>query len=273
MEEKNQENITKRVELLSRMLSFGERPDIDNKDEFGVALFSNSYQIKRFQCIFNSSRWTARDKRKYTEYVAFTPLDHRSMKLFFEDDLWNFAVTAPRRSIIDVQESFAKIVAVVFVMCGDEVLLAPRENKKILPDVFTLSVMESLVVDDFYDAFSDAIFANQVFGESPRSVSYVDPVNHSWVKEQYVSSRAILEECPELKDSVPTFTGMVGGGKDVGMVWGVNVKRNTFKAIKSRMGGVTFNINNDDYDAVATYYGGYIDGWSQSILKYVQERG
>ncbi|MBN2015610.1 hypothetical protein JW766_02150 [Candidatus Dojkabacteria bacterium] len=271
MEKSNKECDQDQVELLSRALSFSRKPELKSTDELGVALLHDNPGFQRIRFLLSNSHWNAQDQRDQKNTVAFIPLESFLLNTFLTNDLWSFGITAPRRLVIDTHDRFAKIVALVFVMCGNELLLVPRGTKRILPDVFTLSVMESLTLDDLYQTFREPIYVSQFFGEAPRSISYTDPFNTIDAEEGYMNTRSILEECPEIIGYSPVFTGLVGGGKDLGLVWGVNVNKRTMRAINLRSGGITFDISKYTYTEVASYYGGKIDGWSQSILKYASE--
>lgn len=217
-----------------------------------------------------SSIWRSRDQRYPSSFVGFKSVSIRELNRFLSEVVYKNGVVAPRRNTIDKDLRLSKIVVVIFVMCGDSVLLIPRRHKRILPDVFTLSIMESLTLYDICSTFHTDISIRQILGESPYAISCVDPcrdILHNLDLIE-IAKRSIEEECPYIGDDV-SFTGFVGGGKDLGIVLGKRVGMSELRRIARITESIIFDKKRTTYNDISEYYGGRIDGWSEAILKYI----
>ena len=243
-----------------------ERPKVYEGDELGVAV-PRTYIFRLInECIL--SRWTAEDQW-HGGVVGFVEGDVGCLEEVLIGKIWKFGVTLSRRCGIDDNVLLTKIAAVIFVKYDSKIILIPRYNKKILSDVLTLSVMESLVLDDLAEAFEEAVWCDQHFSDAPRALSFLDPLNEIRAKHKTIPFRAILEECPYVMLGKPIFSGFVGGGKDIGLVAGIEVGQCDLVRISRATNGVIFDASKFSYSDVASYYGGSIDGWSEAILEYV----
>lgn len=247
--------------------------EVDSGDEVGVAFDIFCHNRDRFG--FASSKWTGEDKLWKGCYVSFVPLRLEDLKIFLKQEIFYNAVATPRRKFIDPIPRFQKIVAVVFVKHRSEVLLIPRIGKSILSNVLTLSVMESITIEDLYWTYKERMDMELDPPWTHRVCGYKSLVNERDLKSCAVNFkrlpiRGIIEECPYIAAGDIFFNGVVGGGKDIGLVWGIEIEDSyIYRRIKEVTNAISFEPDRFSYDDVSSYFGGQVDGWSEAILNYV----
>lgn len=246
------------------------RPDYSIGDELGITIpnrYIREYLSRR------RTTYAAQDQWHIGNTVQFVEMREVDLESFVVDYIWEQGITCPRRHLIDKNPDFSKCVIVAFAYCGNKVVLIPRYHKSILSDVFTLTVMESATLDDMEIVFGEQVNLDRSFGVAPRNLSYEDPYCEVRVDDfRPMISRSLKEECPVLTEDKATFVGLVGGGKDFGVAFGVRCTEEELKQVIKATDGVSFDFGKYSYEDVAKYYGGRVDGWSEAILKYLHQR-
>jgi hypothetical protein len=194
--------------------------------------------------------------------------------------LWSYfedGFVAPRKGVIDKDDRCIKLVGVVVVSNKDGVLLVPREGgKNILPGAATVSVMESLELVDIAPLF--AVHGHQMMctGDHPREIfgKLFDAPFRGW-EDQVVKNiilRGAREESLELRPDRLEFLGVVGGAKDLGLIWHYRASPKELEILGTLHLGVVIKFGPEDYYASLKRLNLKPDGWTEAILRFMAKR-
>ena len=254
-------------------------------DEIGLC-YSLSYRVndpvKRAMKLCQYSPYGAEDKRhSFAEkgLVGFQPLKTKDIAGI----LWSYyenGIAAPRRGVIDVSEALIKLAGVVVVGGERGVLLVPRsKNEKILPGTATVSVMESLTPWDIAQIFGSYGHLMMVSGDPPHERFPDNDFSYfprGW--EIPIVTDVILRGAKEeIRDSIKperlTFIGVVGGAKNLGLVWYYQAAQKEFEEIRDIHSGVVVGPGLGQYHHSLERFGLKPDGWTEAILKFMERYG
>ncbi|MDP2860317.1 MAG: hypothetical protein Q8N98_01225 [bacterium] len=238
--------------------------------------------VKRAMRLCQYSSYGAEDKRRpFAEkrLVGFQPLRIKDIAgvlwSYYEDGL-----AAPRRGVIDANEALIKLAGVVVVGGERGVLLVPRsKNEKILPGAATVSVMESLTPWDIAQIFGSYGHLMMTTGDPPRERFPDNDFSYfprGW--ELPIVTDIILRGAREeiRKPITPerlTFVGVVGGAKDLGLVWYYHAGPEEFEEIRDVHSGIVVNPELGQYHHNLERFGLKPDGWTEAILKFMELHG
>lgn len=252
-------------DYLWECLTGADLPFVEKQDELSLLIASDNIHQLQGELSFNT-RFRSQDARNQDGTVGFIPFSPDQLLKFVDYQILQSSIVVPRSKIEESTHPGSriekpKLVSVVFAKCGPWVMLVPRGTKKILPDVHTLTVMESLVFDDI----RRFIYKRKSHKRCRQPLQ---------ILLDSLSERGIYEECPELVDLPITWSGIVGGlTSDIGLVSGIEIQHvGALEEIAERYGGTIFDSRRYHYENVAHHYGGRVDGWSDSILKHIYSK-
>lgn len=250
----------KGVSLYKLFLGDADEPELKEGDELAVT-YPHYYVPYRQDIRFQNSIYSAGDAMDRSSKVGFLQAysfdDFRLPSIVYET-----GIVVPRKTEADKQKDLVKLSCVILLISEKgNTLLLPRRNKTVLSHVFTVPIMESITFDDIQIARKSSFSR----GRSHYEVSF----DYSLFWSNLIR-RAVNEECVVDRGllSHPFVIGELGGGKDRGFTFGYLVKDEIIDKIAKERDGIIFNAWDYDYGDVTEYWGGKVDGWTESIMKW-----
>ncbi len=261
----NQSDREKNNLLVRHFLLFPEqKPKVKDNDKLALAIPHNA--VNSFKKNLRISQWNADDQRDEDGVIGFTNKGLIDNKLFIEDLIWTKGVTGSKNNFINSDYSYSKIVIflVIKVKHSNKFMFVIRDNKKILNNVLALGVMKSLCFDEILNIYSQ----NHKHYYSSRDILNNKNVFIHLHNINLTGEYGLFNEITDNYQDDIEMLGFIGGGKDLGIVYLLELNQGFVESIVVDLGGVVFELSSYNYSDVLTHYNLGIDGWSEAILKF-----
>jgi len=258
--------------LLRRYLLYpDQKPEVAKSDKLAIAIPRNF--TRNIEMSARNSTWVAQDQRDTGNRVGFIRNRFNANITFLQQRLIKDGVVQSKKKLIDKNYNLAK-VAIFLVLKSrhsNKFLFVIRHNKTILNDVLALGFMTSLSFKGMV-ASCDTNYKRNL---SRQNIIWRLGLDESIQNMQIHLNKIVLtgergefKQVPSFYEKLVKLIGILGGGKDIGIVYILEMDPPSLERIAVEVGGVVHDLDDFSYREVSKHYGLGCDGWSEALLKF-----
>lgn len=130
--------------------------------------------------------------------------------------------------------------------------------------MLALGLMKSLCFDEVLNIYSQNYKANYWTGDMLDNNDAFIHLHDINLTGKY----GVFADIPESYQDDIRMLGFVGGGKDLGLVFLLELDQGSVESIAVELGGIIFGLDLYNYSDVLAHYNLGIGGWSEAVLKF-----
>ena len=258
--------------LLRRFLLYpDQKPEETSSDKLAIAIpraFTQNLELSA-----RNASWAARDQREVGNRVGFIRNRFDANITFLQQRLIKDGIVQSKKRRIDKNYDLAKIAIFLILKSrhSNKFLFVIRHNKTILNDVLALGFMTSLSFEGVV-ASCDRNYKRNLTNQNVLwRLGEDESIQNMHIhlnKITLTGERGEFKEIPSFYEKRVKMIGILGGGKDLGIVHILEMDPPSLERIAVEVGGIVQDLDGFSYSEVSKHYGLGCDGWSEALLKF-----